>query len=322
MVGGVPYMGTPPTPAMPRGGGGAGSGLQAFATAYDITTRVKDDVEARRAKRDLDKLIVDLGDKKPTQGQYMKLARYMGADGARAVLQFHEYNRNLELADRKIDLENLGMAMDLYGNVSDVLRTVPLEQRPEKMAEMLNPLVQDNPTMQEMVRPLAGQFADGDFSDEKLDSIAAIASGFGRYQTIHDNRLKAAAKKEAERLDRESEERIEGVKAEAGVEEERVKAAAKIEQARLENPPREQIIALSREMVQTFGGRPADWAIFLRSDDKMIGEGDEGFVNKATNRPLDLGSYSRQSMIPGDPLGGAPPAGSPATIKRRPTGAR
>jgi len=319
MVGGVPYMSpNMAPPPMPRGGG-VGAGLQAFEAGYNITKKVKSDIDAKRTRRELDRLLVSLGDKEPTQKQYMQLMQYMGPDGARFLLQFHDQNRRWEMADRKAELETMKDQIDFVGNISDILSQTPEEQRAGMLGDLMLPLVQDNPQMlEDFGKPIGGFFQDGNFTDQKLNALKALAAGAGRYAEVHGNRLKAKAKKEAEALDRSSAERIA-----------QTEAAAKVAEAKAKNMPQGELVKTAQEMVKTFGGRPADWVIFLREKDgdKMIGEGGMageggvgGFVNKATGRPLDLGTFAETQGLPGAPMNRTPVPGSPATIKRRPPG--
>ena len=293
----------------PQSGGFMG-GLQAFSATYGITKQVKGDIDAKRQKRALDKVLSNLDGKEPTQAQYMQLLRLGGPVAAKSILQFHNSVRERKAADRKLANDRMRLRAEFAGTLSEYLRGVPEQERPNAFGQALLPLIENDEEMKERIgKPLGQYFQDGDFSDKKLNALSALAMMSDRYAEIHNNKLKAAAKKEMEALDRQSKETI----AETA-------AAAKIEEARLKNPPRSEIIKMSKEMTEVYGGRPADWAIFLRDADKFIGEGadaSEGFINKATNKPLDLGSFSRQSMIPGDPLGQAPAPGSPATIKRR-----
>lgn len=319
-VAGVQYM-SPNTGGgipMPQGGGIV-SGLKAFEAGRDITKSVKKDIDDKRMKRELDKFLVGLGDRTPTRGDFATAVKFLGPDGAAQLLQGHSTLREMEDADRKRALENMGAQVDLLGNVTDVLRSVPEPERPGMLAQFLTPMVQDNPTMREMVTPIAQRFQNGDFSDDNLDALATWAAGFGRYQEVHDNRLKAKAKKELEGQKLESKEEVARIEGEADIEKERVKARAKIEQFKLENPSPTRIVQQAQEMVAEFGGRAADWAVFLRDSDKFLGEGadlDGGFVNKATNQPLDLGKFSRNAGLPGDPLMTGD-VGSPADMLKR-----
>ena len=320
-VGGVTYMSpNMSTPVAPSGAGGNPlvTALSGFKLGAELGAVVEKQIDTRRTRREVDKLMSELKDgEEPTQDWFMRAVRYMGPDGAREIAGFHNLTRTWKTEDKKEALVDLARAIDFGGGVVDVLRQVPEEQRAETFATVLEPYAR-NPEGQELIRPLAEMFQDGDFADDRLDALTAQAAAFGRYQKIHDNRLKAGALKEKERLDREAKTQRERIKAGGRVEEERVKAAAKIAELKLKNPPPEEIVEKAQKYAKLFGGRPGDWGIYLRSEDKMIGEGDEGFVSKTSNKALNLGSFNREYMAAGDPLAGGPVAGSPATIKRNP----
>ena len=312
-VGGVQYMSpNMAAPAMPGGGGGGNpliNLLSGMKLGAEVGGLVEKQIDVRRTRREVDKLMAELkDDKAPTQDWFKRAVRYMGPDGAGQIASFHDMTRKWKTEDRKAAFADLSLEIDLGGGIVDNLRQLPEEQRPDAFAAMLQPLMQ-NPEGQELARSIAERYKDGVFTDDRLDAHAAQAAAWGRYQTIHDNRITAAAKKAEKAADRESKERIA-----------RIDAAAKIAELKIKNPPRSEIIREAQAMVKEFGGSPADWAIFLGSDDKMIGEsdaGDGGWVNKATNRPLNLGSYANEALPPGSQLGEGPAPGSPATIKRR-----
>lgn len=289
----------------------AGQAARGFQLGAMIGKTVKKQIDTKRMKRELDKLVSGLGNERPTQNQFIALTKYLGPDGAKSLLDFHDQTRKWKDNDRKAAIENMGVAMDFGGNVVDRMRALPEEQRMGAFSQMLEPLVQ-NPTMKEMIMPLASAFQDGDFSDDKLDSLAAMASGFGRYQEIHANRIKAAALKAEKDADRQGSEDTAALA-----------AKAKVAEFKQKNPSRAEIITEAQNMVRQFGGRPADWVVYLRDSDRMIGEslsleGEGEFVNKATGKPLNLGKFSEVARDPNDPLmQGNPVAGSPATIKRR-----
>ena len=133
----------------------------------------------------------------------------MGPDGAKGILDFHEATREWDAKAKQSALADMRASVDLSGNIVDVLRSTPGEGRMDTFSQLMTPYAQD-PAMKEQVKTIASMFRDGDFGDEKLDSLSAMAAGFLRYQEIHDNRLKAAAAKDENAAGLASKERIAG----------------------------------------------------------------------------------------------------------------
>ena len=314
-IGGVQYA---QTPQLPMQGAvspiqGLGQGLQVGSAIGGV---VKRGIDKRREKRSLDKFMVGLGDREPTSGDYKKLAGIIGPNGAKDILMFHDELRKMEGNERKQKLEEFGQGIDAVGSTLMQVMEAPPEQRMQVFTELMTPLAQQE-YLRDDLMPWIKKFQDGDFSDEKIQPVLGLAATMGRYQEVHDNRLKARAKKEDSAAERASRE---GIAADALASREGIAAGNRQEQTRREiekarmgggKQTPQEVVGMAMKYAQEYGGKPAHWAQFIRGKSLKIGEGVEG------PQMLDLGSFNQGALNPDDPLaGGAPAAGSPSIFRK------
>ena len=205
-IGGVQYA---QTPQLPMQGGGSpvqslGQGLQVGSAIGGV---VKQGIDKRRQKRSLDKFMVGLGDREPNKNDYTKLSGIIGPEKTVEFLKMHDALRQMEDGERKQKLDEFGQGVDAVGSALMQVMEAPPEQRMQVFTQLLTPLAQQE-YLRDDLAPWIKMFEDGDFSDEKIQPVLGIAATMGRYQEVHDNRLKARAKKEEGAADRASREGI------------------------------------------------------------------------------------------------------------------
>ena len=313
-IGGVQYAQTPQLPMQ-----GAVSPIQGLGQGLQIGSAlggmVKQGIDKRRQKRSLDKFMVGLGDREPTRADFKKMAGIIGPEKTVEFLKMHDSLRQMEDAERKQNLDEFGMGIDAVGSALMQVMEAPPEQRMQVFTQLLTPLAQQE-YLRDDLKPWLKMFEDGNFSDEKIQPVLALAATMGRYQEVHDNRLQARAKKEDSAADRKSREDIaagdrtsrEGIA--AGNRQEQTRR--EIEKAKMGGKlTPQEVVALAMKYAQEYQGKPSHWAQFIRGKSLKIGEGVEG------PQMLDLGSFNQGALDPNDVLaGGAPPAGSPTILRR------
>ena len=290
-VGGVQYLSPQAVQPMPSGGGGGGLGgaLAGFQAGYDITKQVKGDIDAKKSQREFDKLISGLGDRPPSQQDFMKIMKYAGPDGANSILQLHNMSRKWRAEDQAAFYNDIKAGSDLMGNTLSMVLSAPEADRMQVFSDVMAPLVANNPRMQEMAQPIVKYVQDGGFNDERIEAGMAMLAGVGRFAEVHDNKLKAKALKQKDDLDRG-----------ADIKKAQIRADAEIKKANAGKMSAEQLIRTSIRLAKEFGGKPESWEARLKKDGhKWVGQGVEGtFVSIADNQPLDLGSYSESMPNP------------------------
>lgn len=295
------------------------AGMQNMRAGYEMGQFIRQEIDAKKHARELDRLLSKIGTSVPTPNQYLQLQKYMGPEVARDFMDVHEMAQEMKGRERDEYWENFNRGNELTGTFVETLSAVPEEQRMEVLTELASPFLQDQYGKTLLGISLVG-FQDGDFSDEKLQRLATSSYAFGRSAEIEGNRRRAAEEAEV-REDTQAHE-IEVLETEQAFEAEQAGAdrAVEIEEIRRSNPTPQERQSAAQDMAQQYGGTMSDWFVFLgRDPERMLEESfdDEGnivFVNKATNKPLNLGTFTMGD--PNDPLG-TPEVGSPESFTIR-----
>ena len=304
---GVSYTDSPQTYRQSRSMSGS------FASGMQLGQSVKRLIDDKRSARKLDRLLSSLGEEPPTQTQYAELSKLTGPDVANELLNYHKTMSNLRDEERDSALQGLRFTVDVAGTISTRLREVPEEHRMEQFTTVMMPMLQTDGPMKEWLRPIIELFKDGVFSEDRLDTLGSMSYTFGRDQEIQSNKLT---------MSREDDAITEDTR--------RWQAGHDLDTRRVSQDDRRLDIleggtpsggggrgtgtpqtepSTDDEIVkhfQEFGGSLTDWNVFLGDQrhnmmkESFDEDGNSVFINVATNKPLDLGSYSRPSGQPGD----------------------
>ena len=192
MVMGVPYKRSVQMPAMNTGNPVASfaQGMAAGQQIRGVFEQRQAKVEERRAQRRIQRILSGLSDDEmPTQEQFMEISRYMGADMGDLLLKFHNNTRQWKREDRLNALQDFGMATDILGTVSDRLSEIPPEMRGQEFMSMMDQMMQHGTEMNEVLRPTAIFYRDGQFGDERIERGRAVAFVGSLYNPVIESRL-------------------------------------------------------------------------------------------------------------------------------------
>ena len=309
---GVSYTDAPQTYRQPQNMVGS------FAGGMQLGQAVKRLIDDKRSSRKLDRLLSSLGEKPPTQQQYTELAKLAGPDVANQILNYHETTQKINIGERDLAVQNAGITADAAGMIVEGLRKFPEERRMEALTTTMLPLFEKEGPMRDQLRPIVEIFKDGNFSDERLDTLGSMAYSFGRYQKITDDKITMQreddeiARKSGE-FDREAtiaEGRLDLGRSELdfrkeALELERTQADAQAEAAKLAASNNPQ--AMVEKMMEQYGGDRPSWHLLMLGDkahnlikESVDAEGSSVFVNTMTNEPLNLGSWQYAAGPPGE----------------------
>ena len=183
--------------------GQAPSAMQSFRQGHATGTGIRDTIEQKRIKRELDKLLAGLKGDEPTRAQYAQLSRLMGPGEANNLLLFYDNLRKQESAKQAEELSRLSQMMGVSGNVYEMLLAVPQEQRPQRLQEITQ-FMQNTPGMAAQAKPALETIAqslqrDGAITDEALQSGSTAAFVYGRFGDIRTHRQQVESQRAADR---------------------------------------------------------------------------------------------------------------------------
>ena len=266
-------------------------GIQGFGMGSQLGGQLGELFTRGKRKREFEQLLSGIAGGPPTQEQFLALQNMAGPEVATGLMSYHTAMSGLQ-ADEAEALRGTTMfTMDMTNRIVSALREAPEDQRMPLLAQIMEPLAQDQST-HSWLRPIAGMFQTGDMSDAYLDTLNAMSMSMEKFNTIASNKTKLADRA----LQEEGETQREAMKNETDI---------KIAEIKDKDLSPTELITESKNMVSEHGGKPSDWAIFLANRDEWVGEGDAlggGYVNKATGKPLDLGDFTKNPNEAGDPF--------------------
>ena len=252
-------------------------GLQSFDLGAQIGGRLNELFTRDSRKKELNDFLTNLGNRMPSQQDYITLMGMAGPEMAAGILAYQVGRAELQGEEEALFADQWRNNSSIARSLVSSLRGVSVEDRMDTLSDLVEPYMGDERAMA-AIKPVIQMFANGDLSDNKLNILDTMFSSTDRL----DEMWQAGVDEDT----REDEQAHDLAKIQAD-------ARAAVQTARDKD-------TYAKEMAQENGGSWQDWRVFLfnmreleANEGDLTGMGGGGaFINPATGRPLDLGSYT------------------------------
>ena len=307
---------------IPPAGDPMAAGMRGFQMGQALGGAVRKKIDKAKHKRKLDRFLSGMTkeDKPLTRQQMIEAASLMGPEAAKMLMTYETNRRQMAKDQREESKMVFGQTVDFAGAVTDNLRNMTPEQRQEAFVKMVTPFAQD-PHMQQVMKPVASFFQDGDFSDEKLKMVSGFSALAGRYHDVLNKRdkrgheLKKQGVAEAGKTSRSAAD----ITSREGIADADRTSRESIAGTKKGGMPLKQAVAEGRSLHKKHGGKLATLIAYAKGDiieDKNSAGG--GRINAATGEtvdPKDFGTLFQSSLPANSTLGTNDKPGGPNNFR-------